>query len=68
MSDLVGNPKDRFSLNADHMGYCRSVLFQAMFDGEGPMLNYLEESGTEKLQTPLHIAAVNGHLEVVKVC
>ena len=31
------------------------------------MLNYLEESGTEKLQTPLHIAAVNGHLEVVKV-
>ena len=43
------------------------MLFQAMFDGEGPMLNYLEESGTEKLQTPLHIAAVNGHLEVVKV-
>ena len=31
------------------------------------MLNCLEESGTDNLQTPLHIAAVNGHLEVVKV-
>ena len=39
-----------------------------MFAGDGPMLDFLEETGTEKLQTPLHIAASNGHIDVVKVC
>ena len=43
------------------------TLFQAMFDKEGPMLNYIEESDNSKQQTPLHIAAKNGHVDVVKV-
>ena len=38
-----------------------------MFDQEGPMLNYIEESDNSKQQTPLHIAAKNGHVDVVKV-
>lgn len=42
-------------------------VLEAMFDKEGPMLNYIEESDNSKQQTPLHIAAKNGHVDVVKI-
>ena len=38
-----------------------------MFADDGPMLDFLEEAATVKLQTPLHVAAKKGHADVVKV-
>ena len=38
-----------------------------MFADDGPMLDFLEEAATDKLQTPLHVAAKKGHADVVKV-